>query len=561
MRSWDSTRLDGECLDPRRRWATLTTSARAGPGTKPASSPRVPERSPEKDTLEHFERFCFTLRLPDDGGPLKLQGFQLEKLEPYFAGITETLWLEPSGQGKSTLLGALCLHHGTYVRSNCNVFILGGLGGHGRNTLDPAAAFIDESEDLSRWWVAQEYGMGRIKSLVDRGRITVSSAGRRTGGRGGSSQEGKDPTLIVVEEPHRHEDNGAAVRTLTSKLQKRSTGRHRVRVVHASTAGDNLDSMLGRMVKRATDESAGCVVETARRPDEYYRRGTDPDGDLVVCEWAVPDHIQPPGREATRAELMAYLAEVKKANPADFVTVDNLRIMWKASSSEPWVFLRQNANQWVVQDLAAIDRGMWARLGNSALMIPNGTEGVVVGADFASKIDSTALVPAWREGPGSCVHLAGAVFLKPDTKVQQGETPRLVDLHRAIDVLLGMAQAWPGLRVAMDLSGGGAYIAEELTRAGLDVIGHGQGVEFDVASMLVGELVDQAALKHDANPELTAQVTRTVARRTAGGTRWRGEKPQDGGQIDGFDAAAFAVNIVVNHPVAASVRPSFEWMD
>src|SRR4051794_28246650 len=96
----------------------------------------LPERSPEKDNLDHFERFCYSLKLPDDGGHFRLEDFQLCVLQDYFAGVMESLWLLPTGQGKSTLLSALALHHGTYVRRNPRVFILGGLGGHGRNTLD-----------------------------------------------------------------------------------------------------------------------------------------------------------------------------------------------------------------------------------------------------------------------------------------------------------------------------------------------------------------------------------------------------------------------------------------
>jgi hypothetical protein len=261
----------------------------------------LPERSPDKDTLAHFERFCYSLRLPDDGGRFRLEDWQLAILEDYFAGVMESLWLLPTGQGKSTLLGALALHHGTYVRRNPRVFILGGLGGHGRNTLDAASAFIEESHDLSRWWVPQEYRMGRIKSLIDRqGEILVSSAGRRAGGRGGSAQEGSAPTLVLVEELHRHEDNGAAVRTLTSKIGKKSKGRHRVRIVHVTTAGDHFDSVLGRLVERATDVEAGCKVETSRRKGEHYRYARDADGDLVMHEWAVPDQISRPRRVPAR---------------------------------------------------------------------------------------------------------------------------------------------------------------------------------------------------------------------------------------------------------------------
>jgi hypothetical protein len=512
----------------------------------------LPERSREKDTLDHFERFCYTLKLPDDGGPFKLQEYMTDALEDYFAGVIESLWLWPTGTAKSTLMGALALHHGTYVRRNCNVFILGGLSGHGRNTLDAAASFIDESEDLSRWWVAQEYGMGRIKSLMDRGRITVSSAGRRVGGRGGSSQEGKDPTLILVEELHRHEDNGAAVRTLTGKIQKRMKTGQPVRIVHATTAGDNMDSPLGRMVTRATDVENGAVVTTPR-PGIFYRRGIDSDGDLVMHELAVPDEIQPPPHGASKAEISRYLKVVKKANPASFITLRNLRLMFKASSSEVWVFLRQNANQWVTQDFAAFDKVAWVSggglhksliaKGESGLVIPKGADGVFVGLDTAMKWATTAIVPVWVDPETNRPRTSGAVFKKSE---HPGTRRRMRD---AIDVLLVMRERWPTMKLVFDRNAGGGLIAEQLEEDHeMVVIDHSQGVPFELASMLLGELIDQHGIDHDENEELTAHMVAAVVRRTKYGRRWRIEGPADGRPIDGADGLAMAVNIALNPP-------------
>lgn len=537
-----------------------TTTRRATRRGSRTRRPRLPERDPSKHNLDHFQRFCYTLKLPDGGGPFRLEEFQLAKLEDYFNGILESLWLEPTGAGKSTLLGAVALHHGTYVRASPNVFVLGGLGGHGRNTLDAAAGFIDRSEDLSRWWVAQEYGMGRIKSLIDaKGQIVVSSAGRRVGGRGGSSQEGKDPTLILVEEDHRHEDNGAAVATLISKIQKRSFSGPQVQIIHATTAGDTRDSPLGRLVDRATDSENGCRVETKRRPKEYYRRGVDPDGDLVMHEWAVPDHILPPAKHASRQEITAYLKHVKRACPAPMVTMRSLRLTYKANSAEPWVFQRQNANQWVTQDQAALDkvgwyagdRGpLWVRNRRASgdktarvLEIPKGAKGVFVGLDTAPKWDTTAIVPVWKDPKTGRPRTAGTVILKSE---KPGAQRRMRD---AIDVLEVMRERWPTMAVVFDRNWGGGLIAEGFEEDhGLTVIDHGQGVEFELASMLLGELIDQRGLEHDGNPELTEHVLAAVARRSRYGRRWRLDKGRDGRPIDGAAALAMAVNMVFNPP-------------
>lgn len=500
----------------------------------------LPERSPEKHTLEHFERFCFSLQLPDHGGRFRLESYELGGLEDYFKGILETLWLWPTGMGKSTILGALALHHGTYVREAPNVFVLGGLGNHGRNTLDAASGFVDRSEDLSRWWRPQEYGMGRLKSMIDaKGVIKVSSAGRRVGGRGGSSQEGADPTLILVEEDHRHEDNGAAVATLISKMQKRSS-RQQVQIVHATTAGDTMDSPLGRLVERATDVKAGAVVRSDLRPGEYYRRGVDADGDLVMHEFSVPDHIQPPGHNPSKADLDAYLKHVKAACPASMVTLRSLRLTWKALSATPWIFQRQNANQWVTQGSAALDRFGWNARAQPELLIPEGAENVFVGFDSATKWASTAIIPVWIDPKTRRPRTCGGVILKSRAP---GARRRLRD---AIGVLEVMQERWPKMRIVFDRNYGGGYVAEQLEEDhGLIVIDHGQGVEFELASMLLGEMVDQQGLDHDGDEEVTEQVLGAVAQVTHHGKRWRLDAPGDGKLIDAADALAMALHMAI----------------
>jgi hypothetical protein len=213
---------------------------------------RVPERSHEKGHLDHFERFCYTLKLRDGAGRFRLDDFWLTALEDYFVRKTfETLLELPTGTGKSTLFGAFALHHATYVRVDPRVIVLGGQGKHGNNTLRAARWFVSQSVDLSRWWQPQKYGMGTIKSLIpedsdeDVGIFNMSGGGNGRK-RAGGSVEGDEWTLLLVEELHRHEDNGAALRTLTTKAQKRSSAVP-ARIVHATTAGDNEESPLGRL--------------------------------------------------------------------------------------------------------------------------------------------------------------------------------------------------------------------------------------------------------------------------------------------------------------------------
>jgi hypothetical protein len=512
---------------------------------------RQPERSPDKDCLEHFERFCAMLRLPDTLQPFILEDWQRDALRDYFElDALEHLWEWPTGMGKSTLLGALALHHGTWVRINPRVIVLGGLGGHAKHTLRAAAWFISQNKTLQSWWVAQEYGMGRIKSKIDEdafGVIEITSAGQRKGGFGGTSQEGESPSLVLVEELHRHEDNGSAVRTLTTKVQKRTVGSHKVRIVHVTTAGDSKDSPLGRMESRAL--SSGAKVSHPRGARDYYTRAEDPEGDLVMHQWAVPETIQAPDAGAPAGELDVFLDHVKRANPASFITKNNLRRSWKASSSEPWIFLRQHGNQWIVQHQAAISRYNWMACRREGVQIPAGFGPVYVGLDTAISRDTTALAPVWISEFTGRITSAGTVVMKSEDKSTRRR------MRDVIDVIEVMRQRWPDLVLVFDRNAGGGLIAEQLEEDhGLTVVDHGQGPPMEFASMLLGELVANHLMEHDGNQQLTEAVLAAVAKPTFYGKRWRLEKPRSGEPIDAAAALAMAAH-AAHQNMADSVNP------
>jgi phage terminase large subunit-like protein len=517
---------------------------------------RLPERSPDKDTLDHFERFCHTLRLKDGAGRLRLEDWALAAFADYFDGVFETLLLVPTGNTKSTLMGAFVLHHATYVRDDPRVIVLGGTGKHARNTLDAATWFISQSPTLQRWWEPQEYQMGRIKSLIDpspKSGIVAMSTGGNGRKKGGGSVEGDEWTLLVVEEPHRHEDNGGAVRTLTSKAQKRFTPATPTRMFHVTTAGDNLQSFLGRMITRVTDVEHGAIVETDRRKGEYYRYAKDPDGDLVMHEWALPETKVVDGKEVPVDHT--DMAEVKKANPSSVVTEKSLRLSFKATTAEPWVFLRQHCNRWVLDDLAAFDKVNLRVCFKEGAAIPAGAKGVFIGVDTASKWDTTALVPVWVDPKVGRPLCAGAVILKSP---EDGTRRRMRD---AIDVLDAMRQSWPDLRIVFDRNKGGGLIAEQFEEDhNLVVVDHDQGMEMVEASMLLGQLVDEHGLDHDGNQDLLSHLENAVAKTLMHGTKWRIAQPTDQSRkVDGAVALAMACRIALNPPPEPVEEPLIAW--
>jgi phage terminase large subunit-like protein len=525
---------------------------------------RLPEPSPENETLEHFERFAWTLFIPETGERLRIREWQIPPLEDWFAGgpdpeFFQHLWEWPTGQGKSALLGGLALHHGTYCVPKPRVFVVGGELEHARNTTNAAAGFVFESRKrnglLGAWWEPQEHAGGRLLPLwlddQDVG-IFARSAGRNVESKGGSSVEGKNPTLILVEELHRHADGGSAVNTLIAKTIKAAAVGRVVKVGIVSTAGTNRNSQLGRLEAQVLDEKGGATVERNRRPGEYYTRAVDADGETVAHIWAVPEHISPPKDGDSGPALEAFLEHVKRANPAEWITVRGLRRVWKALNRVGrWMFLRQNANQWVTAGFAAIDRGQWWRLKTPGLRIPSGAgTRVFVGLDRASKWDSTAIVPVWKPADGGRVRVAGAVILDSP---RDGKRRRTRDVGR---ILEAMRERWPDMVIVFDRSHGGGDVAEELEEEhGLTVIDHSQGIPFDLASMRLGEYVEEAKLEHDGNEQLAAHVLGAVMRSTAGGRRWRGEEPDEETPVDGFDALAMALHMATIAEDELPVQP------
>jgi phage terminase large subunit-like protein len=526
---------------------------------------RRPEWSPENETLEHFERFSATLWLPERiDERLRLLSWELEVLEDYFAGgasdpeFFQHLWEIPSGNGKSGLLGALALHHATYCVPLPRVFVVGGELEHARNTTNAAAGFVYGSQSrrglLGAWWEPQEHSGGRLLPLwldeQDVG-IFARSAGRTTERKGGSSVEGKNPTLILVEEKHRHADGGAAVNTLVAKTIKAGAVGRAVKVVTITTAGTDRKGPLGQELAKVLDEDAGATVQRGRRPDEYYVRAVDPEGDTVAHIWEVPEEVSPPSDDSDPADLQRFLEHVERANPAPWITIKALRRIWRSMTRHGrWMFLRQNANMWVAAGLAAIDRGQWWRLKTNGLTIPSGRGvKVYVGLDRASKWDTTAITPVWRPPEGR-VRVAGAVILESP---RNGKRRRTSDVG---DILEAMRERWPDMVIVFDRNAGGGDVAEDLEeRHGLTVIDHGQGVEFDLASMRLGEYVEQGKLEHDGDEALSRQVLAAVMKETAGGKRWRGEQPDDEVAIDGFDALAMALHMATTEPATKTINP------
>ena len=104
-----------------------------------------------------------------------------------------------------------------------------------------------------------------------------------------------------------------------------------------------------------------------------------------------------------------------------------------------------------------------------------------------------------------------------------------------------MRERWPDMVVAFDRAQGGGDVAEELEENhGITIVDHGQGTPFDLASMKLGEYVENQKIEWDGPDEFSTQVLSAVAKLVMGGKRWRGQEPDGSTPIDSFDALAMA---------------------
>lgn len=446
--------------------------------------------------LAHFDAFCGHLTL-NNGRPFVLEAFQKRILAGYFAGVTETLALLPKGNGKTTLLGALALHHLCY-RPDAACYIAAASRDQATLMFQQADGFVQRSDALQRR-VEVKRGYRLIRSLRDQGYIKVLAADAGTA-------DGVLPTLALVDELHRHKTS-ALLDVFRDGLPKRDG-----RLLTISTAGSDPLSALGRI------RTAALAAGAARRGAYTTARVGDT---FVLHEWA----LQPD-------DDLDDLALVKRANPASFVTLDSLRSRRDSPSQTRSAWARFAANVWYQAEDAAIPALDWGRAATPALTIPDGAD-VLLGIDCAWKWDTFAIVPVQIVGRDGARVVGPRIIHPPkDGSLLSDEVP--------LAAVRDMAARW-NVRVVMDPNASGQLFARRLTdELGVEVVQHSQDPSpMSDASMRLAAAVMSGHIEHDGDAELTAQVTGAAAKITAS-DRWRLVKGPDKRPIDGAVALAMA---------------------
>jgi phage terminase large subunit-like protein len=431
-------------------------------------SSRVSSRT---ERFERFaERYC----------ALRLEPFQRLIVAEVFADRRELLCLLPRGQGKTTLFAAIGLF-----------FLL--------STPDPAIYVCAASRDQARLLFEIAKRMVRAHPELER-KITPRYSELRVAGgflkviaSDAPLAHGLTPSLVLVDELHAHRDGELYEAMRTSMLKRPGA-----RMVTISTAGSDVDGVLGRLRARALAQPS---VERSGALTRAY------GANLGMLEWSVADDWD--GED---------LRPVLDANPASWITLEGLREQREAVADI--AFRRYHANQWTASGQHWLPIGAWQKCADPTAKILPG-ERVYVGVDIGGERSASAVVWCTED-------------LRVDCAVYQGNEG-VLEVGAKVRKL---AEAFTVVEVAFDPHNF-QQGALELAERGIRVTAYPQtNSRLVPGSNRLYDAIVSGRLQHLDDPVLNSHVHHAIALDTERG--WRVSKAKSR-QIDAVVAMMMAV--------------------
>jgi phage terminase large subunit-like protein len=439
-----------------------------------------------------FANFCTRIRLD-------LEPFQKLIANAAAGPEREFVGLLPRGNGKSTLLAAIGVHHLLSVE-NAAVYVAASSREQARIIFEIAAGFVrtlDHPNLIVRHHELRYCENPEIPKVFSRHmRVLAADAPRL---------HGLTPSLCLVDELHAHASDEVYIALSTAAIKRPGS-----KLLIISTAGSGPDTPLGRLRARAL--AAPDVRRTGACTDA---RGPD----IRMLEWAVPDDAD-----------IDDMRNVKKANPASWLTLEALR--QQAASLPPLAFARYHANQWVGPEGAWLPPGAWqACVGQPAL---TAGEDVWVGCDVGGERSASAVV--WINE-----------HLQVGCEIYHGDQG-VIDCIDKIRELAGEFNLRELLFDPWRLTQG----AQELEAEGIVVTAFPQSDArmMPASDRLYRAIVEQRLTLPD-NPELRAHAHAAIARHSRRG--WRIDKAQRSDNIDAVIAMCMAVEAAENKPAEFEV--------
>ncbi len=289
-------------------------------------------------------------------------GLQLEPFQKLIAKAAagherELVVLLPRGQGKTTLLAALAVHHLLSVE-DAAVYVAAASRDQARILFEQAARFVIRLDDPRlvirhlelRWCDDPDMPKRFTRHL----RVLAADA---------LKLHGLTPSLAIIDELHAHQDDSVYLAMRTAAMKRLGS-----RLVVISTAGQGAKSPLGRLRSRALG------LPEVNRDGGF----TDAQGNnLRMLEWALPEDVPLDDMEA-----------VKAVNPASWISLDALREQREAVPE--MAFRRFHANQWTEREAHWLPPGAW----QACVGEPRFTDGepIWVGVDVGGDKSASAVV-------------------------------------------------------------------------------------------------------------------------------------------------------------------------
>jgi phage terminase large subunit-like protein len=423
---------------------------------------------------------------------LRLEPFQRKIARTLFAGQRETLVLLPRGNGKSTLLGAVAVHH-----------LL---------TVDRAAIYVAAaSRDQAR--VVFEYARDFATHRAVAESVVVRHLELRAPGRGhlrvlasdAALLHGLTPSLAIVDELHSFRDDSVYLALRTAMLKRPDA---RMGVV--STAGQGADTPLGRLRARAL-----ALPEVRRSGPLTEAVGPG----LAMLEWSAHEDadVEDP-------------AVAKAVNPASWLRASDLAEQRAAVPDS--AFRRFHLGQWVAREGSWLPAGAWQRcVGEPSF---EDGEQVTVGVDVGGERSASAVV--WVN---SALHVGCAIFHGDEGVLE------------CVDLVRELAGRYRVSEVAFD-PWRFAQAAQELERERMTVVAFPQSDSRMIpASDRLYRAVVEKRLTLPPDPEFARHAADGVARHGRRG--WRIDKAERSTNVDAVVALAMAVERAEARPEPARV--------
>jgi phage terminase large subunit-like protein len=419
---------------------------------------------------------------------LDLEPFQRRIAKAASGPEREFVGLLPRGNGKSTLLAAIGVHHLLSVEKAA-VYVAASSREQARIIFEIAAEFartLDHPNLVVRHHELRYCENPEIPKVFSRHmRVLAADAPRL---------HGLTPSLSLVDELHAHASDEVYIALSTAAIKRPGS-----KLLIISTAGSGPDTPLGQLRARAL--AAPDVQRTGARTDA---RGPD----IRMLEWAVPEDAD-----------LADMKTVKKANPASWLTIEALR--QQAASLPPLAFARYHANQWVGPEGAWLPPGAWQACVGEPEFTPG--EDITIGVDVGGERSATAVV--WVNAH---LHVGCAIY-----HGDQG----VLD---AVDHVRELAGEFNVRELVFDPWRFG-QAAQELQREGITVTEFPQSdTRMCPASDRLYRAVVEQRLTLPDNDELRAHAHAAIARHSRRG--WRLDKSHRSDNIDAIVALCMAVD-------------------